>query len=380
VVALMAGASKDPVKTCSIAFNDPRFDESAHAQAVSDRYRTQHHVRLVDPDDFSVIDALPRFYDEPFADSSALPTYRVCQIAREQVTVALSGDGGDESLAGYRRYLYHMREQRVRGLLPHWLRAPIFGFLGRVYPKLDWAPRWLRGKTTFQALARDDVQAYFHSVSVLKDDLRRKLYSAGMHRQLAGYNAVEVLRRHAARAPSEHPLSLVQYLDFKTYLVGDILVKVDRASMAHSLEVRAPLLDARLVEWISGLSPDLKLRGAEGKYLFKKALEPLLPRDVLYRQKMGFAVPLISWFRGPLRERVRREVLGQRLLDTGFFERRSVEQLVEQHVSGFRDHSGPLWSLMMFARFLEHAESWPRWSPAGAALAGAVSGRSGAST
>ena len=352
VVAAMAGLSPEPVNTCSISFSDPAFDESKYAQQVADRYRTRHFVDRVESEDFDLIDTLARLYDEPYADSSALPTYRVCQLARRHVTVALSGDGGDESLAGYRRYRLHMMEERLRGSLPLGLRRPVFGLLGRVYPKADWAPRVFRGKTTFQALARDSVEAYFHSMSILRDDLRGRLYSSGFRAQLAGYNAIEVFRRHAAGAHADDPLSLIQYIDLKTYLVGDINTKVDRASMAHALEVREPLMDHPLVEWLATLPSSYKLRGGEGKWCFKRALEPHLPHDLLYRPKMGFAVPLASWFRGPLRDRVRAAVLGERLAATGFFEGALLKQLVEQHESGVRDHSAPLWSLLMFDGFM----------------------------
>ncbi len=353
VVALMAGLSTDPVKTCSISFTDPQFDEARFAAQVAERYRTDHQVEQVDPDDFSLVDRLAGLYDEPYADSSALPTYRVCELARKQVTVALSGDGGDESLAGYRRYLWFSYEQRLRDVLPLSWRRPLFGLLGRVYPKADWAPRVFRAKTTFEALARDAVEGYFHGVSILGEALRGQLFSDRFKRELQGYSAVEVLREHARRAPTDHPLSLVQYLDFHTYLPGDILTKVDRASMAHALEVRCPLLDHEVVEWISSLSPALKLRGREGKYVFKKALEPYLPADILYRPKMGFAVPLASWFRGPLREKVRTAVLGTVMLDSGYFEPEVLDQLVEQHQSGRRDHSAALWTLLMFEAFLK---------------------------
>jgi asparagine synthase (glutamine-hydrolysing) len=165
---------------------------------------------------------------------------------------------------------------------------------------------------------------------------------------------VEVFRRHARQAPTDHPLSLVQYLDMKTYLPGDILTKVDRASMAHALEVRVPILDHQLVDWISGLPPALKLKGREGKYLFKKALEPALPKEILYRQKMGFAVPLDSWFRGPLREKVRESLLGSTMADSGLFDTGYLKKLVDQHQSGIRDYSSPIWTLMMFEAFLKN--------------------------
>jgi asparagine synthase (glutamine-hydrolysing) len=353
VVAMMAELSQDPVNTCSIAFNDPKFNEASYAARVAERYGTNHRVETVEPGDFSLLDRLAGMYDEPYADSSALPTYRVCQLARRNVTVALSGDGGDENLAGYRRYRFHMAEERLRQSLPIGVRRPVFGALGALYPKADWAPRIFRAKSTFESLARDSVEAYFHSVSLLGDPLRRRLFSDSFKNGLQGYSAVEVMRGHASRSPTDDPLGLIQYLDMKTYLPGDILTKVDRASMANSLEVREPLLDHPMMEWISGLPSHYKLRGAEGKYIFKKAMEPYLPQDILYRPKMGFAVPLASWFRGPLRERVRASVLGDRLADTGYFNRSFLSHLVEEHQAGRRDYSAPLWSLLMFDSFLK---------------------------
>ncbi|THF63658.1 amidotransferase 1, exosortase A system-associated [Pseudothauera nasutitermitis] len=368
VVATMAGLSDEPVNTCSIAFDDPQFDEAAFARQVAGRYRTRHHVETVKSDDFDLIDHLAALYDEPYADSSAIPTWRVCQLARKHVTVALSGDGGDESFGGYRRYRLHLMEERLRGALPLGLRRPLFGLLGRVYPKADWAPRVLRGKTTFQALARDSVQAYCHSVSLLREEQRRALFSPALRASLGGYRALEVFRRHAARADTDDALALVQYLDLKTYLVGDINTKVDRASMAHSLEVREPLMDHPLVEWLAGLPRELKVRGGEGKVLLKRAFEPMLPHEVLYRPKMGFAVPLARWFRGPLRQRVRDAVLGETLAATGWFDARQLRHLVEAHQSGARDYSAPLWSLLMFEAFLRNAGAASGALPARAAL------------
>ncbi len=352
VVATMAGLSKEPVRTCSISFTDPLFDESRHAATVAERYATVHHVEQVDSDDFGLLEELARIYDEPYADSSAIPTYRVCQLARKRVTVALSGDGGDESFAGYRRYRLHVAEERMRHALPLALRRPVFGLLGRVYPKADWAPRVFRARSTFQALARETVAAYFHGVSILRDDMRGQLFSNALKAKLGGYNAVEVFRRYAQKAETSDRLGLVQYLDLHTYLVGDINTKVDRASMAHSLEVREPLMDHCLVEWLASLPSDLKVRAGEGKYLLKKAMEPYLPHDILYRPKMGFAVPLARWFRGPLRNRVRESLLGDRLADTGLFNLRYVRHLVESHESGLRDYSAPIWTLLMFESFL----------------------------
>ena len=354
VVAMMAGVSSEPVNTCSIAFADAAFDESAWAQMVASRYSTRHFVDRVESDDFDLIDDLARIYDEPYADSSAIPTHRVCGLARRHVTVALSGDGGDESFGGYRRYRMHVAEERMRSALSLSVRRPLFGLLGRAYPKADWAPRVLRAKSTFEGLARDAVGAYFHSVSIMRDDMRRQLFSDAFRAKLSGYNAVEVFRRHAGRTAGNDPLAIVQYLDLKTYLVGDINTKVDRASMAHSLEVREPLMDHPLVEWLATLPSALKVRGNEGKCLLKAAMAPYLPPEIMHRPKQGFAVPLERWFRGPLRKRVNDAVLGERLAATGMFNRRYLKHLVERHMSGARDYSAPLWTLLMFDAFLRN--------------------------
>ena len=355
VVAAMAGVSTNPVNTCAIGFKDPQFNESAFAQQVADRYQTNHHLNIVDSDDFDLIDTLVRLYDEPFADSSAIPTYRVCQLARQHVTVALSGDGGDESFGGYRRYRLHLMEERGRAALPLAVRRPLFGALGQLYPKADWAPRPLRAKTTFQALAYDSVQAYLHSVCIMRADERSRLYSTDFKRTLDGYSALDVFRHHASRAGTDDPLALIQYLDYKTWLVGDINTKVNRASMAHALEVREPLMDHTLVEWLATLPSNLKIRGQEGKWLLKKAFEPHLPHDVLYRPKMGFSVPLARWLRGPLAERTRQALLGPTLADTGYFNPTTLKLMVDKHLAGQRDFSAPIWSLLMFEAFLRNA-------------------------
>ena len=356
VVASMCRTSPQPVHTCAIGFDHGGFDETAYAQRVAQHLHTEHFARRVTSGDYDLLDTLAAVYDEPFADSSALPTYRVCELARTQVTVALSGDGGDENFAGYRRYRWHTWESGLRARLPLPLRKTVFGFLGSAYPKLDWAPQPLRAKTTLQGLARDNTEAYFHSVSITPEAVRARLYSTAFRHELQGYDALAVFREHAARAPTDHPLLLAQYLDFKTWLPGAILTKVDRASMAHSLEVRVPVLDHLLVEWASSLPPELKLRHGTGKFVFKKALEPDLPHDVLYRPKMGFRVPLATWFRGPLRSRLQSTMQGGLLAAYGYFESGALNTLMRQHADGTRDHSAVLWSLLMLEAFLRRQQ------------------------
>ena len=356
VVGLMAEAS-DQVNTFSIGFTQARFDETRYADSVAQLYATRHHRRIVDADDFDLVDRLAGIYDEPFADASAIPTFRVCALAREKVTVALSGDGGDELLAGYRRYRWHRTEERLRGIVPSAIRRPLLAGLGRLYPKLDWAPQKLRAKATLLELAAGTVDGYFLNVSVLDDAIRGRLFTPAFRRELGGYHAREELARHFAAAPTEDPLSAAQYVDLKTYLPGDILTKVDRASMANSLEVRAPFLDHGFAEWTAGLPAALKLHGGEGKYVLKRALEGRLPDDVLYRPKQGFAVPLAAWFRGPLRERVHAALAGPGLAETGWFDGAFIGAACAQHQAGLRDHSRLIWSLLMFEAFLREVDS-----------------------
>lgn len=369
VVAMMREIGQGRILTCSIGFREPQYDESAYARSVADAKQTDHKAEIVGASDYGLLEKLVGIYDEPFADSSAIPTYRVCELARRHVTVALSGDGGDEDFIGYRRYRLFAMEERLRERLPLRLRQHVFGALGRWYPKLDWAPRVVRGKTTFQALARDTVDAYLHAVSIADTDTRQRLYSPSFKLQLQGYDARQVFHDHVGDKTFSDPLALVQYLDYKTYLPGDILTKVDRASMAHSLEVRTPFLDYEFVEWVSSLPSSVKLSGGEGKHLLKRALEPVLPREILYRTKQGFAVPLDVWFRGSLREYLASTVRDGHLADSEIFDRRTLIRLVDDHQSGRRDHSAILWSLVMFDGFLRaQTESAPATDTARTAM------------
>ncbi|MBT1064831.1 amidotransferase 1, exosortase A system-associated [Bowmanella sp. Y26] len=351
VVAMMSQLQDEPVNTCAIGFDVEQFNETEFAEMVAKRYQTNHRVETVSQDDFDLIDHLAFLYDEPYADSSAIPTYRVCELARKHVTVALSGDGGDELFAGYRRYNLHMHEERIRQMLPLWLRKPIFAPLGRFYPKLDWAPRFLRGKTTFQSMAMDTVEGYHNSMSILRTDERRKLFSPDYVESLNGYSSLAVFRKYGDKVAHLDPLKQTQYIDMKTYLVGDILTKVDRASMAHSLEVRVPLIDHKFVEWAFAMPSALNLSGGVGKRMFKKSLEPHLPNDVLYRPKMGFAVPLSNWFRGPLKDRLYSALLSEHMAASGFFDMNHIRTMIDQHVRNVRDYSAPLWALLMFESF-----------------------------
>jgi asparagine synthase (glutamine-hydrolysing) len=346
VVALMAGLINGPVTTCAIGFMEKEFNELDYARVIASQFKTEHYEEIVQPDAVGIVEKLAWHYDEPFADSSAIPTYYVSKVAREHVTVALSGDGGDENFAGYRRYYFDRRENAVRALLPGAIRQPIFGTLAALYPKADWAPRIFRGKATLENLSRSPIEGYFRSISAVQAELKDQVLHPDVVRELSGYASVDVLREHYDRADTDDPLSRIQYLDIKTYLTDDILVKVDRASMAHSLEVRAPLLDHKLMELVASIPASLKLRGRNGKYILKKALAKILPDAVVHRKKMGFAVPLARWFRTDLKE-LAHSVIFSRDHD-GLLNESTIQRVWHEHQSGLRDRSTELWTVLMF--------------------------------
>ena len=353
VVALMAESSRDPVTTCSIGFDVAALDETGYAEKVAARFGTDHHSRIVDPDDFQHIDALAGMFDEPFADASALPTWRVCQLAREHVTVALSGDGADEAFAGYRRQVFHAREEQLRSVLPSALRKPLFGGLGAIWPKADWAPRPLRAKSTFLSLAQDGAEGYARSLSVIPPELRFALYGEDLKRELGGYTAEAPLIKLMRDAPARSGLDRAQYADLKFWLPGDILTKVDRTSMAVSLEAREPLLDHRLIEFGAQLPHRARVRGTQGKWLIKHTMERYLPEDILYRPKQGFVTPISDWFRGPLASEARAICSAGGLADTGWFDERALGKLADDHISGKSDHGRILWQLLMLGKSIK---------------------------
>lgn len=354
VVSLMARACSDPVKTFTIGFKEAQFDESNFAAEIAAQYGTNHLQSTLTTDLLEVVDNLPGIYDEPFGDSSALPTLLVCEMAKRHVTVALSGDAGDELFAGYRRYKFHAREAEIRALLPSFIRGPIFGMLGQYYPKLDSMPKVFRAKTTFKELALSNSAGYFFTASTIKTDIRQKLYSAEFFRQLHGYTSEELISAAMDESGSDDPVTAAQYTDLVTYLPGDILTKVDRASMAMSLEVRSPMLDHRFVEFAFRLPRKLKIAGGMQKAILKKALQPLVPHQLLYRQKQGFSIPLAQWFRGPMRGRLFDAIESSALADSHYLDQKVLRRLFNQHVSGNFDHSQALWLVYGFSKFLSH--------------------------
>jgi asparagine synthase (glutamine-hydrolysing) len=318
---------------------------------VARAFRTEVEERVVEASAAKILDTLVWHFDEPFADSSMIPTYYVSQAARELVKVCLSGDGGDENFAGYRRYRFDLFENRIRGIIPSGVRRPLFGTLGTLYPKADWLPRVFRAKTLLTNLSLSPERAYGHTMSWFTPEWKRRLYLPGLKEQVADYDPQSVLQKHFARTEGWDPLSRIQYVDIKTYLVDDILTKVDRASMAHSLEVRVPLLDHEFMERAAAIPAAYKLRGGEGKYIFKRSLSGTLPSEVLDRPKMGFTIPLARWFRNELRPMFESAVLSPDAYLGAYFDQGTIRSMWNLHQQGRRDFAPYLWALLVFERW-----------------------------
>ncbi len=342
VVAWMAQASAGPVKTFSIGFDEADFDELAYARLVARRYGTDHLEIVVKPD---VIDVLPRLawaFDEPFADASAVPTYCVARLTREHVTVALSGDGGDESFAGYRRYAEALRLARQADRPPlAWVRPLLRRAAGRL-------PEGLRGRGWLELLGMPATARYFRMMTFQRDGTLAALLAPEVSARMRPSADAGDFGDLATRAGGGGHLSQLQFIDFHHYLPGDILAKVDRASMLTSLETRVPLLDHVLVELVARMPERMKFRAGSGKYVLKRAMTSDLPPEVLTRRKMGFGVPLAAWFRGQLRQFVKDVLLDRRARQRGVLQPRAVEALVDSHLRRGRDVSPQLWSLICF--------------------------------
>ena len=347
VVGLMAEASDRPVKTFSIGFDEPQYDELEHARAVARHFGTEHHEFVVRPDGLGILDQLIEHFDEPFADSSAIPTWYVSEIARRHVTVVLSGDGGDELFGGYDRYLSHPRVAQFD-------RLPIPGrrrLAGMIWPML---PHGVQGKNFLRHVALDTDARFIDSVALFRADEKAALYTPAMRSALRGANAEAALGRHFARFTDLPAHSRMMRFDFETYLPEDVLTKVDRMSMAHSIESRVPLLDNAVIDFAATLPARLKIHNGRRKHVLKEAVRDLLPTGILDRKKQGFGVPLDMWFRGGLTGMFA-DILGSpRAKQRGFFEPGFVQRLVDEHVSGRRDHTLRLWQLLVLELWHRH--------------------------
>lgn len=347
IVALMSELMDQPVVTNSVGFSVQTFNELDDARETSNYFKTDHNEFTLTPDISGVVDKLSWHYDEPFADSSSIPTYYVSQMTRENVTVALSGDGGDEIFAGYRRYYFDLLENNLRNLIPGPIRKYIIGSLAMLYPKADWLPQMFRAKTLLTNLSLDPVDGYFNSMSMISPVVKSKLFSNDLKKELKEYNSINVFREHYDSCKSKDPLSKIQYIDFKTYLPEDILTKVDRASMANSLEVRVPILDHKFVEFAATMPSDMKLKGGVSKFIFKKSAKTILPETIISRKKKGFSMPIGSWMKNELKFLLD-DLLFEPSASNDLFNTKIIQTLWRDHVRGIKDNTQPLWTLLSF--------------------------------
>ena len=341
VVGLMSEASSRPVRTFSIGFDDPRYDELDHARVVARHFGTDHHEFVVKPDALAIIDDLIAHFDEPFGDSSAIPTWYVSEMARRHVTVVLSGDGGDELFGGYERYSAHPRI----AAFDRWAPPASRTVASLVWPLL---PHGVSGKNFLRRAARDQRGRYLDQIGYFQADEKQALVSEDVRRAIGRSDAEARLGRHFERFDGLPWNAQMMHFDFETYLPEDILTKVDRMSMAHSIESRVPLLDNQVVDFAAGIPASLKIKNGRQKHILKEAASKLLPAQILNRRKQGFAVPVGGWFRGDLREFFSDVLCSRRARERGYFNDRFVNRMIREHVGGRRDHTLRLWALVVF--------------------------------
>ena len=340
VVALMSRNMDQPVKTFSIGFHEDSYNELEFARLTANKFGTDHHEFVVTPDICEVVDELVWHFDEPFADSSAIPTYMVSKLAREHVTVVLSGDGGDELFAGYTRYLVERNRGKFERL-PKSLREGLMRPISQRLPHSTW------GRNYIHNVSLNPIARYLDSVSVFTSLHRKSLYTNDFVSHLRNGYTEKLFEDIASKVKTKEPLDRLLYIDSKTYLPGDILTKVDRMSMAVSLEARAPLLDHKLIEFVTRVPASLKLAGSETKHLLKEAVKDLIPREILHRPKQGFGVPIQEWINQQLRTRIRETLNDPRTRQRGYVDAKYLNILLDEHERGRRDHSMRVWSLFM---------------------------------
>jgi asparagine synthase (glutamine-hydrolysing) len=365
VVASCAGATQGPLQTFSIGFREESFSELPHARQVADRFGTRHVEEVVTPNAATLLDELTRYYDEPFADSSAIPTFHVSRLASRSVKVVLSGDGGDEAFGGYSRYAHDLTEAVVRRRLPRWFRRLALGPLARAWPKADWLPRPLRAKTLLTNLSLDPGPAYANTLALCRLPRRRRLLAPDVAAELNGHDPARIIREAHASAPAGDPLGGMLAADVATVLPDDFLVKVDRASMANGLEVRPPFLDHELLELTARIPSKWKVHRGETRGVLKQAYRRDLPAGVIDRPKHGFEIPIDAWFRGPLCERFEAAVLAPQARVGDLVNREAARQVYRAHLAGTGRHGSLLWGLLILACWADrYLQAAPPLAPA----------------
>jgi asparagine synthase (glutamine-hydrolysing) len=347
VVATMSMLSDNPIKTCTIAFDNKKYNEAGFAKSVAEQYGTEHHEFLVHQNVADSIEHIVSFFDEPFADPSLIPTFFVSELARKEVTVAIAGDGGDEVFAGYEKYATDHIENQLRSKFPEWMRRTIFPSLAKGFGLVN-LDLFKRAKSLLTSLSVSPEMGFYMTNSFITDEDWDQLATTEVKDQLGNYHPSSFTLEKYNEADGPDHLSKILYTDMKTYLTGGILVKVDRMSMANSLEVRAPILDKEIIEFAATLPSDIKFKNKEKKYILKEAFKPYLNDDILYRKKMGFSVPLAQWFRVEIKEIAQRYLIDEVKGLATIFDSKQVSKVWSEHQQEQRDNSALLWSMLMF--------------------------------
>lgn len=353
VVACAAQESSQPIQTFSIGFGEDRFNELPFARTVAQRYGTAHVEEIISPDAVSIMEELAYYFDEPFGDSSAIPTYLVAKLARRSVRVVLSGDGGDEAFGGYSRYLHDIKEAAMRRRLPEWFRRTTIARAAAIWPRVDWMPRPLRAKSWLTNISLAPGLAYANTLSISEAKLRQALLGRHRRAAVAPSAAEQVVAATYESWRTDDTLTAMAATDLAVTLPDDYLVKVDRASMAHGLEVRPPLLDHELLELAMTIPSDFKIRAGRGKWILRQAFAPELPAAVSRRAKQGFEIPVDDWLRGRLREVFEGAVLKPSARVAELIDQDSARRLYETHRKGWAKHGSVLWCLFALGMWAE---------------------------
>ena len=366
VVAAVSEAGGEPVQTFSIGFHEKKFSELPYAREVAARFGTKHVEEFVTPKAAESVERLVRFYDEPFADSSAIPTMCVSEVARRHVKVVLSGDGGDEAFGGYSRYAHDLGEAAVRRWIPRWMRRCLLAPIARGWPKADWLPRVLRAKTTLTNLSLDPASAYARSLAICSPEIRRRLMAADVWARLDGYRPEDIVRQSYGDVNGDALRGMIA-ADVAMLLPDDFLTKVDRASMAVGLEVRPPFVDHEFLELASRIPSKWKIRNGQKKWILKQLVQDRLPDSVVWRRKQGFEIPVDQWLREPLRELFEESVLSRSSPVATYINQRTAAELYRQHRARTGRHGSLLWALLVLGCWMKQYEG-----PVGASQANAV--------
>ena len=350
IVGLMAKLSSQPIKTFSIGFKENKYDETGYARQIAKIFKTDHQEFFVKPDAIDILPRLAYYYEEPYADSSAIPTWYLSEFARKYVTVVLNGDGGDENFGGYTRYnVYKLFYQYYK--IPRPLRKALFTLLAKIMVRI-FMPGFRKEKALrfLEKIEEEPAKRYLELVSYFNEDQKNKIYTNDFKNKTANFDSFNILKEKLEDSKTNDPLDQIFYADFISYLSDDLMVKVEIASMAHSLEARSPLLDHKFLEFTARMPSWLKLKGQQNKYIFKKSLKSFLPKKILYRKKMGFGVPIEHWFRGELKDYVYDILLSKKSINRNLFKEGAVKELLDRHINSKTNYANHIWALL----YLEH--------------------------